>query len=387
MDDVWRQELSGLAEKNRRRHLLSLTPLPYGRLRLPDGRELLNLCGNDFLDLALDPRVREAARRALDETGAGAGASRLVTGNLPLHEQAEAAVAELVDQPAALLVGSGWHANTGLLPALAAKGDLLLSDELNHASLIDGCRLTGSRVLVYRHADPADCEAILSRERVAHRRAFIVTESVFSMDGDLAPLTDLADLAARHNAGLVVDEAHAVGVWGHGRGLVAECGLSRRVTALVVTFGKALGGYGAAICGSALLREKLVNTARSLIFSTALLPPAVAAAKEAARIVREEGASLLARLWRNAALLTDPLRAAGVKLPEPCGPIIPVVLGEERRALDIAARLEQCGILARAIRPPTVPTGTCRLRLTVGAAHKAEDITAAARIICRELHR
>lgn len=387
MDDLWRQELDDLETRQRRRGLLSLTPLLHGRVRLPDGRELLNLCGNDYLGLAHDLRLREASRRALDETGSGAGASRLVTGNLPLHEQAEQAVAELVEQPAALLVGSGWHANTGLLPALAGKGDLLLSDELNHASLIDGCRLSGARVIVYRHADPVACAAELAKERTAHRRTFIITESVFSMDGDPAPLAELADLADRYAAGLVADEAHAVGVWGEGRGLVAARGLSDRTTALVITFGKALGGYGAAICGSASLRDKLINTARSLIFSTALPPATVAAAREAARIIHREGTPLLERLWRNVSLLADPLRAAGVKLPDPCGPIIPVVLGEERRALEVAARLEARGILARAIRPPTVPAGTCRLRLTVSAAHETADVTAAARAVCEELQR
>lgn len=382
MSDRWLQEeLTALTADDRRRHLLTLTPLDGGRVRTADGRVLLNLCGNDFLGLSRDARVIAAAQQALTEFGAGSQASRLVTGNQPLHERAEQSIADLVGAEAALLTGSGWHVNTGLIPALVGKGDVVFSDERNHASLIDGCRLSRAAVVVFRHADAGDLAAKLRDERAKYKRALVVTESVFSMDGDCAPLTTIVELAEQHDAMTLIDEAHAVGVWGEGRGLVGAAKLSERVTATVVTFGKALGAFGAAVCGSRTLREWLVNRQRSLIFSTAPSPADVAAAAESTRIIREEGASLRECLQANVNALTDPLREAGVELPQPCGPIVPVIFGDNRLALDAAADLETRGILARAIRPPSVAPGTARLRLTVSAAHDRNAIVDAARAI------
>lgn len=384
-EDLLKRELAELEKADLRRRLLTLTPLPDGYVRLADGRRLLNLCGNDYLGLALDERLARAAQAALVQYGAGAAASRLVTGNFDLHEQAEAALAALVGTPAALLVGSGWHANTGLIPALLGKNDVIFSDAANHASIIDGCRLAGAKIVIYRHNDPVDLQKKIRAHRPQFAQAAIVTESVFSMDGDQAPLREIAGLAKEHECLLLVDEAHTIGVYGRGRGLLAELGLTDVAAAIVITCGKALGGYGAAVCGSALLREKLINQARSLIFSTAPPPPSVAAAAEAARIVLQEGKPLLDRLRANVETMASVLREAGVELPEPCGPIMPLVLGENRRALQAADALAEKGLLVRPIRPPSVSPGKARLRLTVSAAHRPVDIARAAEILAGKI--
>ena len=346
---------------------------------LLDGREVVLLCSNDYLGLAGDPRVRAAAAEAAQRWGAGAGASRLVSGNMAPHRRLERELADFKGSEECVLFGSGFLANTGIVAALAGPGDVVLSDALNHASLVDGCRLARARTIVYPHGD---LDALARELRAApDGRALIVTDAVFSMDGDLAPLAEIVALARRQRARVVVDEAHATGVVGRtGRGLVAELGLERDVDVVVGTLGKALGSYGAFACCDARMASFLVNRARTLIFSTALPPPSVGAALEALRIVREEPA-LVARLHRNAAVLRE-----GLGLPGDPMPIVPLIVGGAAEAMALCEAALAHGAFAQAIRPPTVPEGTSRLRVVATAAHAEEDLRAAAATLAAAAH-
>jgi 8-amino-7-oxononanoate synthase len=344
-----------------------------------DGRPVLLLCSNNYLGLADHPAVRRSAADAALEWGASAGASRLISGTMALHGELERSLAEFKRRPSALLFGSGYLANTGTIAALAGEGELIASDELNHASIIDGCRLAKADTFVYRHADVEHLEWGLRR---SHGRAtMIVTDGVFSMDGDVAPLPELAELARRHRCRLVVDEAHGTGCLGPGgRGSVAAAGLEDEVDVLIGTLGKALGGYGAYVCGSAELTEFLVNSARPFIFSTALPPPAVAAASAALEVLIAHPRRV-ERLAMNARVLRDGLLDQGL----PVGPgdtqIVPVTVGSAKDATALCARVLERGVFAQAIRPPTVPAGTSRLRMTAMATHKAGDLRRAAEVV------
>jgi 8-amino-7-oxononanoate synthase len=344
-----------------------------------DGSPVLMLCSNNYLGLADHPRLRRAAADAALSLGTSAGASRLISGSMSIHAELEERLAEFKGTPAALLFGSGYLANTGTIAALARRGEVVLSDELNHASIIDGCRLAGAETFVYRHADPEHLEWGL--RRAAGRAALIVTDGVFSMDGDVAPLPQLVELANRHRCRLMVDEAHATGCLGPGgRGSVAAAGLTGEVDVIVGTLGKALGGYGAYVCGSEELVDFLVNSARPFIFSTAPPPPAVAAAQEALDLVAEQP-ERVERLRANAAALREELRSEGL---EPIGAetqIVPLLIGEADDAMALCERLLAEGVFAQAIRPPTVPAGTCRLRLTTMATHRIDDLREAARLV------
>ncbi len=341
--------------------------------RGPGGR---NFGSNDYLGLAADPRVVEAARRAAEVFGWGAGASALMTGWSEIHEALAVDLARFERTEAAVVFPSGFAANLGTIAALVAPGDAVYADRLNHACLIDGARLSGARLRVYPHNDVGRLEAILDRDRGRFRRALIATDGVFSMDGDLAPLADLADLAERFGAMLLVDEAHGTGVFGpDGRGAASEAGVADRVSIKVGTLSKALGSVGGFVAGSRKLIDWLVNHARTLIYSTALPPAAVAAAHEALRIVQAEP-------WRRARVrslgsrLRAELTAAGLDVGPSAGPIVPVLLGAAERAVDLADRLDDRGFLVPAVRPPTVPDGTARLRISLTAAHSDDDITA-----------
>lgn len=350
------------------------------RVRL-DGAEVLLLCSNDYLGLAGHPTVAAAAIDAIERWGTGAGASRLVSGNMEPHARLERRLAAFHGTEAGLLFGSGYLANTGIVAALARKGGVVFSDALNHASIIDGCRLAGAETFVYRHCDLEHLEAGL-REHAA-QPALIVTDGLFSMDGDVAPIARLSELARRHGARLMVDDAHAVGALGPGgRGTVAEAGLEGEVDVVVGTLGKALGSYGAYACTSAEIRELLVNTARPLIFSTGLAPSCAAAAEAALGIV-EGHPELVARLRRNAATLRAALRAEGLAIGDSASQIVPVLVGDPDRAVAACRRALERGVYAQAIRPPTVPDGTSRLRLTVMAAHRPEELERAAAVIAR----
>ena len=349
---------------------------PWVRL---DGRDVLLLCSNDYLGLAGHPALRAAAAAAAEEWGAGAGASPLVSGHMGLHRWLEEELAALKGSEACVLFGSGYLANTGVVAALAGRGDVILSDALNHASLVDGCRLARAETVVYPHAD---LDALAAGLRAAGgRRALIVTDAVFSMDGDLAPLTGIVDLARRHGARVLVDEAHATGVVGPGgRGLVAELGLEGEVDVVIGTLGKALGAYGAFACCDARTASWLVNKARTLIFSTALPPPVAGAALEAVRLLRAEP-ERVARLHANARALRAALAAEGFGVAPGPMPIVPLVLGDAGEAMAMCEAALAAGVYAQAIRPPTVPAGTSRLRVVATAEHTETDLREAARIL------
>jgi 8-amino-7-oxononanoate synthase len=338
-----------------------------------DGRSVLVFCSNDYLGLSWSPELIAAVKGALDAHGLGAGASRLISGTSPAHLEAERALASLVGQPAALLFSSGYAANVGALSTLLGKEDVAFSDRLNHASLIDGLRLSRARVHVHRHNDVEHLESLLRAHRADGRRAWVVTDSVFSMDGDLAPLRELRAVADRWDAGLFVDEAHALGILGGGRGLCHARGVTP--DALVGTLGKSAGVAGAFVAGPAELRSLLENRARSYVFSTA--PPAAIA--EAARVAADlvlRAENTRARVLAHAARLRSGLRERGWDVPTGETPIVPVVVGDPARTMRLSAELLERGFFVRGIRPPTVPAGTSRLRVVPTAAHTTEQIDA-----------
>jgi glycine C-acetyltransferase/8-amino-7-oxononanoate synthase len=372
------ERLSELESSGLRRRL-RLIEGPQGPEVLLDGQPVLLLCSNNYLGLADHPRLRHAAAEAALSLGTSAGASRLISGSMTIHAELESRLAGFKGTEAALLFGSGYLANTGTIAALARRGQVVLSDELNHASIIDGCRLAGADTFVYRHRDTEHLAWGL--RRASGRGALIVTDGVFSMDGDLAPLPELVDLAREHGCRLLVDEAHASGCIGPGgRGSVAAAGVTDEVDVIVGTLGKALGGYGAYVCGSAELVDFLINSARPFIFSTAPPPPAVAAAQAALELIAGQP-RLVERLGANAAALREGLRSEGLAPIGSDTQIVPLVVGEADDAMALCERLLAEGVFAQAIRPPTVPPGTCRLRLTTMATHRIADLRHAARLI------
>jgi glycine C-acetyltransferase/8-amino-7-oxononanoate synthase len=356
---------------------LRLIEGPQGPRVLLDGRPVLLLCSNDYLGLAADPRVRGAAAEAALRWGAGAGASRLIAGNMEPHRDLELRLAAFKGYEAALLFGSGYLANIGAISALAGRGGIVFSDELNHASIVDGCRLARAETFVYRHGDAEHLARGLAE--AGERAALIVSDGVFSMDGDVAPLAELVRLAREHGCRLMIDEAHATGALGPGgRGSVAAAGLSDEVDLVVGTLGKALGSYGAYVCASAELRDFLLNTARSFIFSTALPPPALAAASAALELLEAEP-QRVERLRANAAALREGLLAEGLEAGDGESQIVPLRVGEAEPTMSLCEALLERGVFAQGIRPPTVPPGSSRLRFSVMATHEAADLRDAAR--------
>ena len=338
-----------------------------------DGREVINFCSNNYLGLANHPGLREAAKEAIDCYGCGSGASRLISGNMALHEEVEEKIARLKGTEAALVFNSGYQCNTGILSTLVGEGDVILSDALNHASLIDGCRLSRARVIVYPHADLDRLEDEL-RWAPSRSRRLIVTETLFSMDGDRAPLRELVELAERYGAMVMVDEAHATGVFGpNGAGIVAELGLGDRMLVQMGTLGKALGSFGAYVAGSRALRELLINRCRTFIYTTSL-PPAVLAMVSAAIDILYREPERRASLWGNCRVLREGLSALGFSLGQSRSQILPLMVGEAERCMAFSDSLLEKGIFAQGIRPPTVPPGTSRLRLTLMATHGQEHI-------------
>jgi glycine C-acetyltransferase/8-amino-7-oxononanoate synthase len=355
---------------------LRLIEGPQGPRVLLAGREVLLLCSNDYLGLAADDRVREAAAEAALRWGAGAGASRLISGNMQPHRELETRLAAFKGYERALLFGSGYLANMGTIAALAGPGEVVFSDELNHASIIDGCRLARSETVVYRHNDVEHLESLL--REAAGTPSLIVTDGVFSMDGDVAPLPELLELARRHGARLMVDEAHATGAVGPGgRGAVAAAGLSGEVDVVVGTLGKALGSYGAYVCASAETVEYLINRARPFIFSTAPPPPAIGAARAALGVLEAEP-ERVERLTANARVLRESLAAEGLTTTASTTQIVPVCVGEAEPTMELCERALERGVFAQGIRPPTVPEGSSRLRFTVMATHEPEELRQAA---------
>jgi glycine C-acetyltransferase/8-amino-7-oxononanoate synthase len=339
-----------------------------------DGRELLNFSSNDYLGLANDPVLNQAALDAIEKYGVGAGASRLVSGNLQPYEELERKLSAFKAKDAALVFSSGYAANVGTITALIGEGDVVILDKLDHASIIDGARQSGATIRVYPHKNLKKLEAILDQCR-AFRRKLIVTETVFSMDGDLAPLAEIVELKERHGAWLMIDEAHATGLYAKNRrGLAEAAGVEDKIEITLGTLSKALGCLGGFVVGSQPLIDFLRNRARSFIYSTAL-PPAVCAAAGAAVdfVMSDAGHERRDRLWRNVSELKQGLSALGIQ-NESRSPIIPVIIGDERAAVEISGKLYERGVFVPAIRFPTVPKGKARLRVTVSAAHEPPDI-------------
>jgi 8-amino-7-oxononanoate synthase len=348
---------------------------PQGPRVLLDGTPVLLLCSNNYLGLADHPRVREAAADAAMRWGVGAGASRLVSGTMTIHERLERQLAEFEGTESCVLFGSGYLANLGVLTALGRTGQTIFSDALNHASIIDGCRLARARTFVYDHCDLEHLRWGL-REH-GREGDVIVTDSVFSMDGDVAPLAGIVALARRHGARVVVDEAHATGALGPGgRGAVAEAGLEGEVDVLVGTLSKALGSYGGYVCAAREIVELLVNSSRALIFSTAPSPPAAAGALAALELLIEQPLRP-EKLQATAELLRRELAAAGIPAASGRTQIVPLIVGDAETTVRFSEAALAHGVFAQAIRPPTVPAGSSRLRLTVMASHTATELAGA----------
>ena len=336
------------------------------------GRALTNFCSNDYLGLANHPLVKSAAVEAISHYGLGSGAAQLLSGRHACHDSLETHLAAFMGFEAALIYSSGYLANLGLISALVSRHDVVHQDKLNHASLIDAVKLSGAGTHRYPHQDIQTLEANLHRNR--EKRQWIVTDAVFSMDGDVAPLQEISGLASQYNATLIVDDAHGFGVLGNGHGTGAELGLStEKIPITMVTFGKALGTQGAAVLGSRALIDFLIQSSRTFIYDTAM-PPAIAAATEKALELIENQAELLMQLRKNIALFRQRCSAAGIPLEESNTPIQPLILGEESVALRAAAYLRDEGIYVRAVRPPTVPAGSSRLRICLTSAHTPEQI-------------
>ncbi|HVU43220.1 MAG TPA: 8-amino-7-oxononanoate synthase [Xanthobacteraceae bacterium] len=381
LDDYANRKLAALDDARLRR-----TPIVTARDGIyveRAGRRLISFSCNDYLNLSRHPTVIKAAVEAAQRYGTGAGASRLVTGNHPLYAELEARLARLKATEAACVFGSGYLANTGIIPALVGSDDLILVDELSHACINAGAKLSGSTVKRYRHADAAHAEALLSAHRASHPLALLVTDGVFSMDGDLAPLHDLANVARRFDAWLLADDAHGLGVVGGGRGssFANGNGGPADVPLQMGTLSKAIGAYGGYLCASRAVIDLMCTRARTFIYSTGLPPPVVAAATAALDIIERDKA-YVAEPLRKASLFTRSLN-----LPEPQSAIVPLVLGGSDATMAAARSLEEDGFLVVGIRPPTVPPGTARLRFAFTAQHPDAEIERLADSVRRRVTR
>ena len=365
LDELARLKLRTLEIDALLRGLRDIEVLP-GQCARQAGRGQVNFSSNDYLGLSQDPRLKEAAVAAVERFGAGAGASRLVTGNHPLYGELERKIAALKDTEAALIFGSGYLANLGTIPAIVGAGDLVLADELSHACMVSGARLSGAKVEMFRHNDVGHLGELLHVERNDARHCLVLTEGVFSMDGDLAPLPDIMAAARDHNAWVMTDDAHGFGVVGQGRGSAAHWSVAPDIQ--MGTLSKSAGAYGGYVAASRAVVDLLINRARSLIYATAL-PPAVVGAAIAGVDVIAQDPALCARPLAHARAF-----AAAVGLREPMSAIVPIVLGSSSVALEASAMLERRGFLVTAIRPPTVPDGTARLRITFCANHARDDV-------------
>jgi glycine C-acetyltransferase/8-amino-7-oxononanoate synthase len=371
------EELEALGLRRRTRLVFG----PQGPRVVLDGKPVLLLCSNNYLGLADHPHVRAAAAEAATRYGAGAGASRLISGTMTPHRRLEERLAAFMGREAALLFGSGYLANTGAIAALARPGDVVFSDELNHASIIDGCRMSRAETFVYDHCDVEHLEWGI--EQAEGRGALIVTDALFSMDGDLAPLGDLVEIAHHHRLRLLVDEAHSIGTTGPGgRGALADLGLEEHVDVIVGTLGKSLGSYGAFVACEGTMARYLVNAARTFIFSTAPAPPSVAAALAALDLL-EQRPHRVTKLQSSAAALRSELEAQGWDVGGSESHILPLVIGDAALTVEVCEAALERGVFAQAIRPPTVPPETSRLRLSVMASHGAAELRAAARALAQ----
>ena len=374
LDDMAAGKLAELDSKALRRRL-QVSPRGDGILIERSGRRLISFCCNDYLNLSQDPRVIAAARNATERWGAGACASRLVTGNHPLLPELEMRLAALKGTDDCVVFGSGYLANVGIVPTLVGAKDLILADELSHACLLAGSKLSGAHTLLFRHNDLAQLDDLLRVERPKHRHCLILTDGVFSMDGDLAPLPEMASLAQTNDAWLMSDDAHGIGVLGDGRGSSFAFGAHVDVPLQMGTLSKAVGAYGGYLCASQPVIDLMRTRARTLIYSTGLPPGVVAAALAALDIIEAEPER------RQQALDNAALFCRELGLPAPQSTIVPLVLGDATRALEASRLLEDNGFLVTAIRPPTVPNGTARLRFTFTTRHAEADIRRLAQIV------
>lgn len=369
---MFEEKLQALREQHLLRHLRVIDSAPGATVTM-EGRPVILMASNDYLGLATHPALKRAAIDATERFGVGSGASRLISGTLPPHRELECALADFKHTESALVFSSGYAANVGLIPALIDSTGLILADRLSHASLIDGSRLSGAEFRVFRHGDMRQLHGLLGK-RSARRETLIVTEGIFSMDGDAAPLVEMADLAERYGARLLIDDAHGTGVMGcGGRGTLEHYGVESRIPYHMGTLGKALGTSGAYVVGPASFVHYLLNRARSILFSTAP-PPATAAAAIAALRVLQSEPQRLARLWDNQRYFLNGLRNLEFRVTPTVSPIIPVVIGDAQRTEAFARRLLELGVYAPAIRPPTVPKDTCRIRATVTSEHTQKQL-------------
>jgi 8-amino-7-oxononanoate synthase len=354
------------------RYLFPLVGSQKGVIKT-NGKTFVDFSSNDYLGLADHPALIEVAKKAMEKWGTGARASRLMSGDLEIHHRLESAIAALKGKEAGLLFGSGYLANTGIIPALCGRNDVIYSDRLNHASIVDGILLSRARFYRFRHNDLNHLEDLLKNHRSRYRRALIVVESVYSMDGDQAPVSELLGLRMRYGAMLMIDEAHAIGVFGtKGEGIISQTAADA-VDVILGTFGKALGGYGAFVAVSNRMKQFLLNRARTFIFSTAL-PPAVIGANLAAVKLLEEEPERRSRVCELASELRQALKEdLGLNTPSE-SQIVPVMVGNSQSALSLAKSLRDAGFFVKAIRPPTVPEGTARIRLSVTANHSSKDV-------------
>ncbi len=380
MREDWIQPILDEAKSNGLERNARVFPETGGKIKV-DGKEVLNFSSNDYLDLARHRHVMDCAREALDQYGIGSTASRLVTGTLPIHEELETRLAKEKGYESSLVFGSGYMANAGTIPVLAGRDDLIFADKLVHASMIDACKLSGARLVRFAHNDVLALEKRLEQYADGSGRKLVITESVFSMDGDIAPLADIAALAEKHEAMLMVDEAHSTGTFGpHGAGLVREHGLENSVTVSMGTMSKAMAGYGGFVACSEKLRNLLVHSSRAFIYTTAP-PPAVIGAALGIMDVLEASPRLGNILQANADYFRSLLHATDLDTLQSQSQIIPIVIGDNEKAVAVSQKLREQGIIAAAIRPPTVPSGSARLRLSITLAHHVDDLEHAANLI------
>jgi 8-amino-7-oxononanoate synthase len=375
LDEFATGTLEALRARGTHRRMRVLDGVQAPRMNV-DGRDVLLFAGSNYLDLAAHPEVTEAAEAALRQFGCAAGGSRLINGNLTIHEALEQELAKFLDVEAALAFSTGYMANVGVIPALVGEGDVVVSDALSHASIIDGCRLSRAETRVFPHGDVDALETLLREVAGRDRRILLVVDGVYSMDGDVAPLAEMVPLAKRWGAMVFLDDAHGTGLIGPGgRGSAALHGVSDDIDIHLGTLGKSLGSFGAFIAGSAALRELMVNTARSFIFSCALAPPQVAAASAALRVAEREPWRRDA-LARNAACLRAGLAERGISTAPSSTQIVPVQIGSNDDAMRVCERLLERGFYAQGIRYPSVPKGSARLRITPMATHSEAEIAA-----------
>jgi len=375
LDDVARETLDAIRTRGTHRRMRVLAGQQSTRM-LVDGRDCLLFAGSNYLDLASHPEVVEAAREAAATHGCAAGGSRLITGNLDLHEALEAELAGFIGTEAALAFGTGYMANVGVIPALVGPGDVIVSDRLNHASIIDGARLSRARVEVIAHGDIAALERVCGDARGEGKRVLLALDGVYSMDGHMPPLREMLGVAKRFDCMTLLDDAHGTGTLGrNGRGSGEHQGVLDQVDIYMGTLGKALGAFGAFVAGSARMRELFVNTARSFIFSCALSPPQVAAARAAVELVRREPGRRVA-LQLRAKRLRDGLAAHGIDTAPSQTQIVPVVIGDNAATMAVCEALLEDGFYAQGIRFPSVPEGTARLRITPMSSHTDDEIDA-----------